>query len=93
MVNPIAVTWFCHLVYSSPHLGGEGAESERLPAGWKGCSAKQGLIVQPDISIVAYCLMSVVRKMQEVLCLLCGVVFCWFGFFLIPDNGTVKMAF
>lgn len=49
--------------------------------------------MQPDISIVAYCLMSVVRKMQEVLCLLCGVVFCWFGFFLIPDNGTVKVAF
>lgn len=24
MVNPIAVTWFCHLVYSSPHLGGGG---------------------------------------------------------------------
>lgn len=29
MVNPIAVTWFCHLVYSSPHLGGGGGQSQR----------------------------------------------------------------
>lgn len=71
-----------------------GGERERLPTGCKGCLAKQGLTVQPDICIVAYSLMNVVGKMREVLCLFCVVcgVFVLFCF-LIPDNVTAKMAF
>lgn len=69
-VNPVAVTWFCHLMYSSPHLGGGGERAretshwlERLfsktrahSATWhKYCCVLPDECCQKDARIVVWC--------------------------------------